>query len=58
MKDYKEELMEYCKNTMKAEYAGPNIRKDWIFGAIEFSYKTGLIDEKTFDELLYEYGLI
>lgn len=57
MKDYKKELMEYCENTIKTEYAGPNIRKDWAFGAIEFAYKSGLINEETFDDLLHKYEL-
>ena len=52
------ELMEYLETTKKTEYAGQNVRKDWMFGAIEFAFKSGMINQETFETLLHEYEII
>ncbi len=52
----KEKLREYCKETIKN--GDSEQRYDWAFGAISFAYKSGLINDKEYPEMLDEFDLV
>lgn len=58
MDEYKEKLMEYCEEQMSFKFADERLRKNWVFGAVEFARRSGLIDEETANEILEGYGII
>ena len=55
MKKYEEELKKYCDEQMEFKFADERQRKEWIFGAVEFAKRSGLIDGETSKELLEKY---
>lgn len=54
-KNYEEELKKYCDEQMEFKFADERQRKEWIFGAVEFAKRSGLIDGETSKELLEKY---
>lgn len=58
--DYVKKLRGYVEDLLKNQkhnYASEEVRKDWAFGAIDFSRNIELIDEDTCNALLKEFDL-
>lgn len=54
-KNYEEELIKYCDQQIGFEFAPKNIRKEWIFGAVEFARRSGLVAGDVANEIFEKY---
>lgn len=57
MKDYKEELIKYCDDTLATKHVKKRTKMDWIFGAVLFAFTTGLISQEEKEEINTRYDI-
>lgn len=50
-------LRKYIQNLAESKDFKEKTKRNWMFGAIDFSYDAGLIDGDTQKELMAEYDL-
>lgn len=58
VKPMKKKLEEYCGKTIADSRYSDDLKRNWMFGAIDFACNAGLISSREYEALLEEFQLL